>query len=77
MWLIKEAGSCKLYAKGYVENLRHFISSKEKNGKLKRYQIPSDTVNEFEELNNEDFVQVVEEMLTIAKVKDPSNYYEN
>jgi len=77
MWLIKEAGSCKLYAKGYVENLRHFISSKEKNGRLKRYQIPSDTVSEFKDLNDEVFVQVVEEMLNIAKVKDPSNYYEN
>ena len=77
MWLIKEAGSCKLYAKGYVENLRHFISSKEYKGKLKRYQIPSDVVKEFEGLNDEDFVQVVEEMLNIAKVKDPSNYYEN
>jgi len=44
---------------------------------LKRYQIPSDVVKEFEGLKDEDFVQVVEEMLTIAKVKDPSNYYEN
>jgi hypothetical protein len=77
MRLIREAGSCKLYSKGYVGSLRYFISSKNDKDKLKRYQIQEASIPDFKNVNDENFVRLVEEILIIARAEDPSHYYEN